>query len=227
MKKILAISLCSAALIVAALSSVGNATNYCLDAKNNDLCPDVMHTKHQSFMNDCKACHNMTGSFMAAGTFFKDSSKGAFWPGGPAPVYVPSGNWSTPQANTPASCSNIACHGVPAGTYTYYIWDYGLNASVPVTVNYGGMSNATALWQDNATTNCNSCHGNPPQNGNVWHSGQHGGGDNCDLCHPDAKSNMSPDGTTIISNYITAPSQHQNGTVDVAAKFTSKCFGCH
>jgi len=225
MKKVL-ISLCSASLIVAALSSAGSANNYCLDAKNNDLCPDLMHTKHQTFMNDCKACHNLTSSFMASGTFFKDSSKGAFQPGGPAPVFVPSGNWNSPQTNTPATCSNIACHNVPPGTYTYYVWDWGLNTSVPVTINYGGMSTATAVWQDNPATNCSSCHGNPPNNGN-WHGGAHGGGDNCDLCHPDAKSNMSPDGTSIISNYITAPSQHMNGTVDVAAVFKSTCFRCH
>lgn len=231
MKRLLS-SLCSAALVVVALASVGRASNYCLDTKNNELCPDVMHTKHQSFMNDCKACHNLTPSFMAAGTFFKDSSKGAFLPGGPAPVFAPSGFWSSPQTNTPASCSNIACHNVPAGTYTYYIYDWGLDTSVPVTVNYGGMSTGTALWQDNAATSCTTCHGNPPKNGYVWHSGNHGNGtvangNNCETCHPDAKSTLSPDRTTILSNYITAPSQHQNGTVDVVAKFTSGCFGCH
>ncbi len=231
MKRLLTVALSFSLLILAMLCSVAGGANFCLDSKNNDLCPDILHTKHQAFMNDCKACHNLTNSFIASGTFFKDSSKGAFLAGGPAPVYTPSGNWSSPSTNVAASCSNIACHNIPAGTFTYYIWDWGIEESVPVEVYYGGMSSAKALWQDNAATNCNSCHGNPPKAGNVWHSGFHGnfmiGANNCELCHPDAKSNTTLDGKTILSNYITAPSQHQNGTVNVVAKFISKCFGCH
>ncbi|ACH38170.1 cytochrome c [Citrifermentans bemidjiense Bem] len=230
MKGLFTISLCSAALFLAGLISVGHAANYCLDANNNDLCPNSIHTKHQAFMDDCKGCHDLSSSFVASNSFFKDSSKRAFQPGGPAPIFVPSGAWSSPQTTNPATCSNIACHNIPPGTFTYYIYDYGIDASVPVTVSYGGMSNATAKWQDDPATNCNSCHGNPPL-GNVWHNGSHGngipGGNNCETCHPDAKSNVAPDGKTIVSNYITAPSQHQNGTVNVVANFNSNCFGCH
>ena len=231
MKRLLTVAFCFALLILAMFCSVASGANYCLDSMKNDLCPDIIHTKHQTFMNDCRACHNLTNSFMASGTFFKDSSKGAFLSGGPNPVFVPSGSWSSPKTNVAASCSNIACHNIPAGTFTYYIWDWGIDESVPVTVNYGGMSSALALWQDNAATNCKSCHAIPPYARNVWHSGSHGnymiGINNCETCHPDAKSNIAPDGKTILSNYITAPSQHANGTVDVVAKYTSKCFGCH
>jgi len=232
MKRVLAVAFSFALLILAMLSSVAGGANYCLDSKNNDLCPDIIHTKHQAFMNDCKACHNLTNSFTASGTFFKDSSKGAFLPGGPNPVFTPSGSWSTPKTNAAASCSNIACHSIPAGTYTYYIWDWASEESVLMEFYYGGMSSANALWQDNPATNCNSCHAIPPIAASPWHSGRHGGAyttvaDYCETCHPDAKSSATPDGRTIISNYITAPSQHGNGTVEVVAKYKSFCFGCH
>lgn len=232
MKRPLTVALSFAVLILAMLCSVARGANYCLDSKNNDLCPDIVHTKHQSLMNDCKACHDLTNSFRASGTFFKDSSKGAFLSGGPAPGFTPSGSWSSPKTNAAASCSNIACHSIPAGTYSYYIWDWGIDESVPVEYYYGGMSTANALWQDNPATNCNSCHAIPPIATNPWHSGRHAGAyssatDNCETCHPDAKSIRSPDGKTIISNYITAPSQHRNGTLDVVAKYKSPCFNCH
>ena len=232
MKRLLTIALSFALLILAMLISVASGANYCLDSKNNDLCPDILHIKHQPYMNDCKACHDLTNSFTASGTFFKDSTKGAFLPGGPNPVFMPSGSWSSPKTNAAASCSNIACHSIPAGVFTYYIYDWGADEVVPISYNYGGMSGATALWQDKPDTNCKSCHNIPPYSKNVWHSGSHGmqymiGSNNCETCHPDAKSSVAPDGKTILSNYLTAPSQHANGTLDVVAKFTSKCFYCH
>ncbi|QWV95819.1 hypothetical protein KP003_10830 [Geomonas nitrogeniifigens] len=233
MNRLLTVIFNLALLTLVLLSTVASGANtYCYDSKNNQLCPDSIHLKHQNYMNDCTACHNLNFSFDASKSFFKDSTKGAFYPGGPYPIFAQSGSWSSPKTNTAATCSNIACHNIPAGTYIYYIYDWGADDYVAVNYNYGGMSNATALWQDQADTNCNSCHKIPPYSKNVWHSGQHTnntipGGNNCELCHPDAKSNIGPDGKTIISNYLTAPSQHKNGTLDVVAKFTSKCFGCH
>jgi len=230
MKRQITVALGFAVLLLVMLTSAALGDNYCYDSDFNELCPDIMHTKHQAFMNDCQACHDLNYSFTASGTFFKDSSKGAFLPGGPVPSFTPSGSWSSPKTNTAASCSNIACHNVPAGVYTYDIWDWGIEDLVPVSCNYGGMSSATALWQDNTVTNCNSCHGNPPSNYH-WHSGYHGGSlpgaNNCETCHPDAKSNVAPDGRKILSNYITAPSQHGNGTLNVMANYRSQCFGCH
>ncbi|GFO60518.1 hypothetical protein GMST_28430 [Geomonas silvestris] len=221
-----------ALLLQAATGSVADSANYCIDATSNDLCPDIMHTIHQNYMNDCDACHKVTSSFIVSGTFFKDSAKPAFQPGGPAPLFTKSGAWNNPKTAEPATCSNIACHNVPAGNFTYYIWDWGLDEAVPVTIQYGGMSSATAKWLYDNASNCDSCHGSPPKNYSyVWHSGQHGnsmiGANNCETCHPDAKSSTTVDGKTILSNYVTAPSQHANGTVDVVAKYTSKCFGCH
>ncbi len=46
----------------------------------------------------------------------------------------------------------------------------------------------------------------------------HGGGTNCDLCHPDANA----DGTAL-----TDPAKHVNGVVDVAAEYKASCFNCH
>ena len=123
MKRLLTVVFSFGVLILAMLSSVASGGNYCLDSKNNDLCPDILHTKHQSFMNDCKACHDQTNSFTVSGTFFKDSTKGAFFSGGLAPSFMPSGSWSSPKTNAAASCSNIACHNIPAGIFTYYIYD--------------------------------------------------------------------------------------------------------
>jgi len=230
MNRLLTVAISLSLLLLAMLSSVAGGANYCLDSKNNELCPDILHIKHQNYMNDCKACHDLTNSFTASATFFKDNTKGAFLPGGPNPAFTPSGSWNTPKTNVAASCSNIACHSISAGTYTYYIWDWGAEELVPISYNYGGMSGATALWQDNPATNCNSCHAIPPIANKQWHSGRHipfsKAGDYCETCHPDAKSSTAPDGT-IISNYITAPSQHGNGVLNVVAKFKSYCFGCH
>jgi hypothetical protein len=64
---------------------------------------------------------------------------------------------------------------------------------------------------------CTSCHANPPLNGN-WHSGAHGGGNGCNLCHP----HVNATGTAILN-----PALHLNGIVEVQAAFKSSCFNCH
>jgi hypothetical protein len=90
---------------------------------------------------------------------------------------------------------------------------------VDVTVSYAGKS-ATPNWTD-APMACNSCHDNPPRTG-VWHSGAHGGGNQCQLCHPDAT------GTTAgVGTGITNLAMHVNGTVDVTPQWTGSCFNCH
>jgi hypothetical protein len=202
-------------------------TNFCLDSNNNNLCPDAVHVKHQKFMNDCQGCHDLSGSFDVSAAFYKDSSKPAFIAGGAAPVYTPSGNWNTTPTTVSATCSNIACHNVTSGTFSYY-FPGGDGEPELITVTTGGVSSATASWQDNSVTSCNSCHGNPPS-GYTWHSGYHGGNiagaNNCEFCHPDAKSNTS--NGIIISNVLTDPGLHKNGTINVLAKYTTRCFGCH
>jgi hypothetical protein len=52
-------------------------------------------------------------------------------------------------------------------------------------------------------------------------------GRKCETCHPDAISAVV-NGTTIgVSIQATYAALHGNGVVNVQAKFTSKCFGCH
>ena len=118
------------------------------------------------------------------------------------------------------TCSSTYCHGNYAGTYTYQVYDIGLDQLVDVNVPYQGKR-VNPSWAGAATA-CDSCHGNPPNDGNVWHSGSHGGGNQCQLCHPDTVGTAAGVGTAI-----TDLTKHVNGAVDVAAVFTSTCFGCH
>jgi predicted CxxxxCH...CXXCH cytochrome family protein len=118
-----------------------------------------------------------------------------------------------------ATCSSTYCHGGYSGTYTYTGWDWGLDEPTSVTVSYAGKS-ATPAWTDGSMT-CGSCHDNPPRTG-VWHSGSHGGGNQCQLCHPDAIGTTAGVGTAI-----TNPALHVNGTVNVTPQWSSRCFGCH
>jgi hypothetical protein len=116
----------------------------------------------------------------------------------------------------PASgtCSSTYCHGNYSGTYTYEVYDWGSGTNVTQFAPYAG-SRAAPSWTDAAVT-CSSCHGNPPVGG-AWH-GNHGGGTNCNLCHPDADA-----GGTAITN----PSLHVNGIIEVTPTYKSTCFRCH
>ena len=129
--------------------------------------------------------------------------------GGASPVY------------SAGTCSSTYCHGNYAGSFTYGTWDWGLDQPGPdVTVNYTG-SRGSPVWTGGAMA-CDSCHGNPPRNG-TWHSGSHGGGNQCELCHPDASGTSAGVGTAI-----TNVSLHVNGFVDVTPNWNgSNCFNCH
>lgn len=176
--------------------------------------PETQPSGHAAF--DCRVCHKVGGrlSFDKAGP--------AYAVGRPAPSF---------DATT-KSCSNIACHGVPSGTFSYY-FPGGDGEPVLNTVSYGGTTMiATPSWYSTGSSACAACHGDPPANGsngsNVWHSGYHGGGNptapqnQCQFCHPDASSPGNGVGDTI-----TNPSLHATGTVNVQATFKSSCFGCH
>lgn len=155
---------------------------------------------------------------------------------------------------TTKTCSSVACHSVPAGTYTYYTYDYETEQTVANSVPYGGSEGSSgANWYAPSGMSCNACHGYPPKyNGTAyaWHTGMHGYGTNsgnaCTLCHPDASGAYvyggppSYVGTSagLISSCpqytfcaapgaITNTSLHGNGTVEVTARFTSGCIGCH
>jgi len=167
----------------------------------------------------CTVCHYVAGRL-------------AFDPAGPA--YA---GWTAakprPAFNATAkTCSNVACHSMPAGTFSFYSLD-GAGDVQLVTVNYGGgPPKTTPAWYATGSVTCTACHDDPPRNGsdgsNVWHSGFHGGQgatgarNQCQFCHPDASSPGNGIGATI-----TNPALHGNGTVNVQATFTSACFSCH
>jgi Geobacter CxxxxCH...CXXCH motif (GSu_C4xC__C2xCH) len=178
--------------------------------------PTGAHGPHTAY--DCKVCHKVGGRL----SFSKTSTPTAYGTNMPTPTFDA----------TAKTCSNIACHFVPPGQFSFYSVD-GSGEGYLVTVNYGGQPGAgtTPSWTG-TTGGCASCHGDPPRNGsdgsNVWHSGYHGGQgptgarNQCQFCHPDASSPGNGIGDTI-----TDPSKHTNGVVNVQATFNSTCFGCH
>ena len=98
-------------------------------------------------------------------------------------------------------------------------------------MTYQGNGGNTPPWYSTGA-GCAACHGNPPANNPgfgayTWHSGAHGNQsrtgplNQCQLCHPDAS------GSGGLGTTITDPAQHANGSVNVAGRFTSACFGCH
>ena len=142
------------------------------------------------------------------------------------------------------SCSNVSCHGVPSGTFSYWFMD-GAGDPLLYTVPYGGAAHQTPSWTTTGAQ-CIACHDNPPYNAPnqyTWHSGWHGnvninsarntdvlGLNKCDLCHSDVVSTITgtlgtatATMTTTIANSI----MHRNGTPDVQPKWGTSCFGCH
>ena len=162
-------------------------------------------TQHGAYA--CKVCHYVGGVLMF------DPNGPAVALGGPLPSF---------DAGT-KTCSNIACHGVPAGSFSYY-FPGGDGEPALNTVNYSGSGGSAPSWYTTGL-GCTACHGNPPRNG-AWHSGYHAGGltsasNQCQFCHPDAT------GSNGQGTAITSPALHGNGVVNVQARFTTACFGCH
>jgi hypothetical protein len=193
--------------------------------------PTGKHFEHRAYA--CTTCH------MCAGTLSFDPAV--------------AGSAATFDA-VAKSCSSVACHGVPAGTFTYTVWDYSLDAPVDVTVPYGGSASSTpANWYATGAANCSVCHGYPPTyqgSAYTWHSGQHGlgipNGNTCQLCHPDATGAYiyggPPDYSTTSGGLITScpsgtfcsapgaitnPTLHANGTLNVTPAWASWCYNCH
>ena len=160
--------------------------------------PHVLHRTAAS--TTCADCHAAHGGMM--GTALISLGARAVAPWRPAPSF-------DPVAKT---CSNVACHMVPAGTFTYWFVG-GDGEPVENTVNYGGVPVTTPPWSQAMSGACRACHGSPPSPyAGVWHSGFHGGTsatlNACTLCHPNT-------------------ALHGNGVVDVAPRWKASCFGCH
>ncbi len=174
--------------------------------------PTGAHTKHRAY--DCTACH------LVAGTPCLDPAGPAAAPGQPPPAF-------DAIAKT---CSNVSCHGAYSGNFTYYRWDWGIEALETVNVQYAGSGGAAASWYSTGST-CSSCHGNPPALGS-WHSPSHGFGwmtaaRMCETCHPDAMGGVVGGKTVGVAINATNAAMHANRIVNVQARFTNKCFGCH
>jgi hypothetical protein len=219
--------------------------DFCDDAESAACFPTGAHgalavnfaTGHAGY--ECKECHYIGGRLA-----FKPASKGglAFLPvTSPRPYFDASAK----------TCSNIACHTVKAGTFSYYFPD-GEGNPAPNTVPYGGGApQPTPSWYATGAS-CSACHISPPlYHGQPynWHSGLHGGSvanNNCQLCHLDAVSvYVAPQfpnapGTWTAVGLSTAtnctvngvPNKpcsqlHANGTLNVNAAFRSSCFNCH
>lgn len=196
----------------AAFNSGALTESSCIDG--DPACtPTGAHAKHGG--NACSVCHKVAGRVVF------DRNGPAYAAGYPAPTF---------DAAT-KTCSNVACHTVPPGTFSY-VFPGGDGEPEYYTVSYGGGApRATPSWYATGAASCTACHDNPPRNGstgsNVWHSGYHGGQgptgtyNQCQFCHPDAT------GTGGVGTAITNATLHGNGVVNVQARFTSTCFGCH
>lgn len=172
--------------------------------------PTGAHGKHAAANIGCTVCH------ACGGVLQFDPAGPAVAPGLPAPSFDA----------TAKTCSNVACHGVPAGTFSYY-FPGGDGEPALNTFAYGGTF-AQPYWYAEAGGTCAACHANPPRNA-VWHSGYHGGqgpagaNNQCQLCHPDATGSGGAATGLVPAN----AALHRNGAVNVQANFKSTCFGCH
>jgi hypothetical protein len=183
----------------------------CLDG--DPACtPTGAHGKHGAYL--CSVCHKVAGRLVF------DKTGPAYATGYPNPTFDA----------TAKTCTNVACHRVPPGTFSYYFGVDGNGDPVLYTVSYGGgPPRSTPSWY--ATAGCTACHDNPPKNGsdgsNAWHSGFHANRpptdpyNQCQFCHPDAT------GSNGVGTSITNPLLHGNGIVNVQATFRTSCFGCH
>jgi predicted CxxxxCH...CXXCH cytochrome family protein len=136
----------------------------------------------------------------------------------------------SPMAGSPAwtsasaTCSSTYCHGNYSGAISYYTFVTGWRS-----FNYSGNS-AVPAWNGGPMT-CGSCHAMPPNNA-YWHSGNHGaaGGNDCQLCHPDATGTITsvPGAAVSVTGLaITNPAQHVNGTIELKPQWADTCYDCH
>lgn len=116
------------------------------------------------------------------------------------------------------TCSNVSCHSVPAGTYTYWTWDWGSDSLMEQSVSYGS-SPTTPSWYATDVNKCTLCHPFPAYY--TWH-GHHGPYNDCQTCHPDAASTNGGQDA-----YLTNASMHRDRRVQVSPRWRSSCFNCH
>jgi predicted CxxxxCH...CXXCH cytochrome family protein len=214
------------ALLVVSLAGCGPETSPSGVAVSSLVEPVDPHTTHRvNGGTTCNDCHCRGGHCVSPTVFLLAFGERAVAPGRPLPTF----DLAT------QTCSNVACHMVPAGTYSY--WSIGGDGEpVENQASYGGVPVVTPAWDSATTGSCRACHGAPPSpSAGTWHSGMHGTGpamNECSFCHPgvvrvngvleiSTASTCGPTGTQPCA------ALHRNGVVDVAASWNSRCFGCH
>ena len=203
---------------------------------DGDEClPTGAHDKHGAYA--CSVCHKVAGRLV-------------FDKNGPAHAQPYSASNLKPSFNATAkTCSNTACHTVPAGVYTYYkqgneMDEEGYPIPVQVSVPYGGSAGQSNANWNVPEQSCSACHDNPSKyNGShyPWHSGTHANNADynfsgtiinanaCELCHnTQVGSTYYPIAASVngIGTAVLNPA-HSNGILNVVARFKSQCFNCH
>ncbi|MFT3915712.1 MAG: CxxxxCH/CxxCH domain-containing protein [Anaeromyxobacteraceae bacterium] len=206
------------------VDATGGCTG-CHDPHTVAALPAGAHPLHLARNIGCAACH-----VAVIGVVGFDPAGPATGASLPAPTF-------DPIAKT---CSNVACHSVPPGEYTY-AFPGGDGEPVLATAAYGGGA-TTPSWYAPPSGGCTACHDLTAPGGGryTWHSGWHGaaGGNRCQLCHPDALGIETPTGPSLDTTLSTATTcdpggrtpcatLHRNGSLDVRPVFRSACFGCH
>ncbi len=163
---------------------------------------------------DCSVCHQKPSVVFSPGHLDGSTTVTGYTGSDPSLQFIGDPGWN----RTAATCATSWCHGGYSGVYTYYR-DDGSGNLFAIDIPYAGLA-STPKWNqvDGTQATCGTCHGLPPSVG-YWHSGLHGGVYNaCDICHPGTK----PDGTGFND-----ATNHVNGVVNVAARYTTRCFNCH
>lgn len=184
------------------------------------------HQRHVSDMHyECVKCHSNYPSHASHANGILASGDGSV----PAVFFDssnPSGLWTKSSGPGSGACSLMYCHGFYSGVFAYVFPDDGFTA-IDKTAAYGNSGGTPSWYASGGGLGCAGCHGNPPTIPDSpmkygWHSGFHNGGNECQLCHPDAS------GAGGIGTAITNTTLHINGFVDVVPRFENSCFrGCH
>jgi predicted CxxxxCH...CXXCH cytochrome family protein len=214
------------ALLALSLGGCGQETSLEGEAGANLVVAVDSHLTHRvNGGTTCNDCHCTGAGCVSPNVHLLAFAPRAIAPGRPLPTF----DLAT------QTCSNVACHMVPAGTFTY--WSMGGDGEpAEAQVSYGGVPVTTPNWDSATTGSCRACHTAPPSPAaGAWHSGQHGSTaamNDCSLCHPDV---VLVNGALEISTATTCgPTRtascaalHRNGVVDVTPRWSSRCFGCH
>lgn len=186
--------------------------------------PTGAHGRHA--FTSCLTCHACGGVLQ-------------FDPAGPA---VAAGQPAPSFDAVAKTCSNVGCHAVPTGTYSYTVIG-GDGEPEVVTVPYGGGGPPTTPSWYATGAGCGACH-RMPASPYTWHSGVHGYAyqysttNACQTCHQDASGFTSSSGVVTDAAIVTTSTcgsqrdqpcapYHANGAVDVTPRWTSGCIGCH